>query len=242
MLLKILIKRMVFFSSLCCSFDWTDALADDNNAPILSDILRANVNHARDLANFLDERGRRSCDIASTMCKRAFQTFLFFLGRYEFTSTRPEHKSNTCCVMLAKDKNTSELVAMKFMKHDAQFNRELASRQRFTDSSSDAYVIEVYARFNGDEDEAFHHELELKGFAEYNYLLIFPAADRDLQRIMAKENIAGKEWEEIRRIFREVVSSVSYLHRNGVIHGDVKPLVSCRPFPSLPFPSLIFCI
>ena len=41
--------------------------------------------------------------------------------------------------------------------------------------------------------------------------------------MIATQHIAGSDWEEIRRLFKQVSQSVHYLHSKGVIHGDLKP-------------------
>lgn len=42
----------------------------------------------------------------------------------------------------------------------------------------------------------------------------------NLKEIRMKDRV---EWREIRNIFLQLLDLISYLHKNGVIHGDIKP-------------------
>lgn len=42
----------------------------------------------------------------------------------------------------------------------------------------------------------------------------------NLKEIRARN---GLEWREIRNIFLQLLDLIAYLHKNGVIHGDIKP-------------------
>lgn len=42
----------------------------------------------------------------------------------------------------------------------------------------------------------------------------------NLKEIRMKDTV---EWREIRNIFLQLLDLISYLHKNGVIHGDIKP-------------------
>jgi serine/threonine protein kinase len=69
------------------------------------------------------------------------------------------------------------------------------------------------------------NNLSQKGFNDYKFGIIMPALGRNLHDILNKESIAGMDWTQIKRLFTDIVSCVSYLHQqHGIIHGDIKPL------------------
>ena len=82
----------------------------------------------------------------------------------------------------------------------------------------------VHTSFNGDEEEEFRRELQRKGLNAYNYCIVMPAAQRNLHQILSQENVAGKDWEAIKRMAADILRCVDHLHRHFVIHGDLKPL------------------
>ena len=82
----------------------------------------------------------------------------------------------------------------------------------------------VYTSFNGDEEEEFRREVQRKGLDAYNYCIVMPAAQRNLHQILSQENVAGKDWEAIKRMAADILRCVDHLHRHFVIHGDLKPL------------------
>ncbi len=145
---------------------------------------------------------------------------MLFWGQYQFISRLPEHKSDTCIVLVAMDSNNNSKVALKLMKHRVNFEAEMSCRS----SLDSQYVIGVLTSFEGDKDPLFRSELINKGFSEYYFCIVMPAASRNLQQILNQENIVAKEWDQIRDIFKTLVTCTNYLHSKGVIHGDVKPL------------------
>jgi ankyrin repeat protein len=60
------------------------------------------------LANSKDFEGREAIVYAVPAIKAALQERLDFLGRYQFVSTTPEHKSATCIVLKAVDKKAED--------------------------------------------------------------------------------------------------------------------------------------
>jgi Protein kinase domain/TIR domain len=53
--------------------------------------------------------------------------------------------------------------------------------------------------------------------------VVMPAASRNLRQILQQENIAGKEWEQIRRLGADIVRCLEHLHSRNILHGDLKP-------------------
>ena len=188
---------------------------NDNNADLLSIMLEKYAANVAEIAYIVDDGDRTVLSMSSNKCKKIFQKYLFFMSRYDFVNVRAEHKSLTCAVYIATDDHTKVTVAVKLMRDKDSFLRELASR----DGLDGKYIISALKSYNGDDDASFRAELVRKGYSEYNYCIIMPAAERNLQRIIAQEQMAGKDWKEIQHICIEIVECLNHLHSKGVIHG-----------------------
>jgi serine/threonine protein kinase len=42
------------------------------------------------------------------------------------------------------------------------------------------------------------------------------------------DGYAGKDWEKIRTISRQLCYAVDHMHKQGIVHGDIKPLNAMR--------------
>jgi len=60
--------------------------------------------------------------------------------------------------------------------------------------------------------------------AEKLYLLVMPLADRNLFVALKQERWAGKNMEEVKHVFTQLVHCVDHMHEKGVLHGDLKTL------------------
>ena len=63
-----------------------------------------------------------------------------------------------------------------------------------------------------------------KNNAEKFYLLVMPLADRNLFVAFKQERWAGKNLEEVRHVFVQLVHCVEHMHEKGVLHADLKTL------------------
>ena len=63
-----------------------------------------------------------------------------------------------------------------------------------------------------------------KNNAEKFYLLVMPLADRNLFVALKQERWAGKNMEEVRHVFVQLVHCVEHMHEKGVLHADLKTL------------------
>ena len=82
----------------------------------------------------VDSAGRTALDIAtgspSTQLQSWARNFGTFLGRYRFQRGRVAHQSSSSTVIFATDIERDDRgVAMKFMAHEEQYEREVAMRQ-----------------------------------------------------------------------------------------------------------------
>ena len=75
---------------------------------------------------------------------QVIDSLLHFMGRYEFTSKIPEHKSSTCLLYLANDLESGNPVAVKLMNSAEGLRQELQSRAGTGLDST--YVINVLYR------------------------------------------------------------------------------------------------
>lgn len=204
-------------------FDWSDLFKSSDQLPVVKGILQS-VNTLEKIHGFVDDTDEQGRDILRT-CTGPYsyllRSYVYFMGRYEYTSKLPEHKSPTCTVMIAKDTaKKNALVAIKLMKLKENYLRELNNRR-----GMDArYVVQVAKKFDGDEDAEFRLELEQKSLALYNYCIIMPAANRNLQQILLQEDVAGKDMRAVRRMMQELTSCLLQVHECGIIHADLKPL------------------
>jgi hypothetical protein len=154
------------------------------------------------------------------------------MGLYDIPDgLQHEYKSATCTVYIADrvedDKRTR--VALKFMQHADEFEREEASRELLLSSGSGQermlqdYIIDTTDRYHC-TDAAFQDAVKKRGrLVDYDNpcLLVMPAADRNLRVIMDSERITKPE--VIKGMFHEIAKCVEFMHERGCIHGDLKP-------------------
>ena len=49
-----------------------------------------------------------------------------------------------------------------------------------------------------------------------------PAAERNLGTVIIHEHIAGRDWNKLMFISRQLIEAVEHVHMKGYIHGDLK--------------------
>ena len=207
-------------------FIWTEVLNTDNPPDKYLEAVRVCLEECADLveplSESLDRKGRRAMDIATPGCKKVIQNYLHFFGRYELRPGAAEHQSATCIVRIALDyQEERKPVALKFMHNRDQFLREIEIRS-YSDLSHE-FVINILRTHDGDEDTKFRAEVNRKkGFREYPYCLVMPAADRNLAAVLSHERIAGKDWEQIKILCKEIARALDYMHSKKLIHADIK--------------------
>ena len=59
--------------------------------------------------------------------------------------------------------------------------------------------------------------------AQKLFLLVMPLADRNLYTSLKQERWAGRDFDEVRHVFRQLVNCVLHMHGKGMLHGDLKP-------------------
>lgn len=91
------------------------------------------------------------------------------------------------------------------------------------DVGDSRFVLPILRTHNSEEDFEFKYEADIKGFGGYPYCLVMDAADRSLADVITHENVAGKDWRQIRLIMEQIVENLDQMHSRGFIHGDMKP-------------------
>eukprot|EP01030_Chromulinospumella_sphaerica_P034303 gene34303-biopygen7317 len=166
---------------------------------------------------------------------------LLMFGRYRLLEDRPEHQSATCFVFKAEDQRLKDesggkkKVALKLMLRMDQFLREVEMRSDF--KFDETHVISVLTQHPSEPSEISSRPeiisldptrvvngVPAKSLAESMFAISLPLADRNLFVALKQERFAGKDWNMVKFIFKELVEAVAHVHSKGVIHADLKPL------------------
>ena len=188
----------------------------------VSSILDRSVDRISLLMSVQDSFGRKAIDVATPKYKDTMLGRSFLFRRYEIQEGPAEHVSETCVVRFAKDHKDGLIsnVALKFICNRDHFEREVLVRLNC--QFDDKYVISTVRLHDGDgdQDKMFGDEAERKGF--YRYCLVMPAAERNLGTVIIHEHIAGRDWNKLMFISRQLIEAVEHVHMKGYIHGDLK--------------------
>jgi serine/threonine protein kinase/ankyrin repeat protein len=226
-------------------YGWTYLLSDTQDhyvktVDLLLDRYSSNMAFVQLLCDAPDELGRLACEVATPMSLKAIMARLHYFGRYQLEPGPALHLSSQSTVRFALDHDhlmagkasnqaTTEgvpkeklKVAIKFMKHRDQFERETQLRSSIKFSAD--FVVPLTSSHDGDADPRYRKETLSKGYGDYPYLIALAAADRDLQATILHENFAGRDMETVRTISGQMLRALSHVHSLGVIHGDIKPL------------------
>lgn len=203
-------------------YAWIFLVQKDRNAELVEKILYKHATICVELSKATDTEGRSAVNIASQSCQRIIRESTYFCKRYEVTTLEsPVHISRTCVVHLALDhRHSGEKVALKLMKNLDQYTREVTVRKEAKLSTE--FTINILRTHDIRVDDNYSEEIQRRGWGEYLYCIVMPCADRDLNRIITNEHIAGKEWGQVKSITIEIARALQHIHNNGVIHGDVK--------------------
>ena len=173
------------------------------------------------LMSVKDATGRRAIDVATPKYKIAILERSYLFRRYEIRDGPAEHVSATCVVRIGKDhQDGGRNVALKFICNRDHFKREIAVRHNC--QFDDKYVISTLRFHDGDDEKEkmFGEEAERKGY--YRYCLVMPAAERNLGIVLVHEHIAGRDWDMLKLISKQLIEALNHVHEKGYIHGDVK--------------------
>ena len=193
----------------------------DKHVQEVSSILDTYVDRISLLMSVKDPMGRKAIDVATPKYKQAMLEKSYLFGRYEIRDGPAEHVSETCKVYLARDhQDGGRNVALKFICDLDHFEREVIVRQNCL--FDDKYVISTLRPHDGNDgkDKIFGDEAVKKGY--YRRCLVMPAAERNLGTVLMHEHIAGRDWDQLRMISKQLIEALNHVHEKGYVHGDVK--------------------
>jgi len=123
-----------------------------------------------------------------------------------------------------KNSDNCPSLALKFMKNRNQYEREVGIRAKCKFDGS--YVLGCVRSYDGDaldsNNVAFRKDAILKGYVEYPYCVVMEAGSMSLKRLIDNQHIAGKDWDTIRTLTKQIAKAVKHIHDRGVVHGDLK--------------------
>ena len=187
----------------------------------VTSILDRYVDRISLLMSVKDENGRKAIDVATPNYKIAILERSYLFRRYEIRDGPAEHVSATCVVRIGKDhQDGGRNVALKFICNRDHFEREKAVRHNCL--FDDKYVISTLQLHDGNDEKEkmFGEEAERKGY--YRYCLVMQAAERNLGNVLVHEHIAGRDWDMLKLISKQLIEALNHVHEKGYIHGDVK--------------------
>ena len=221
---------------------WFYLIQIENDSIDISPAIKSIVEKFPQLGSVQDNRRRSAVDVAAPRNKLAIKSVFLWHGRYRITQNQPEHQSATCFVYKAIDEGSKSMellpVALKFMRFKAHYRREIGTRK--INFSSD-YVVDILRSYppeseidswpedsyekisdrNALEDSNF---ILTKLVAESMFLIVMPLADRNMFVSLKQERYAGKNMEEVRHIFTQLLNCMSHVHSKGILHADIKTL------------------
>ena len=201
------------------------------------------------LVDIRDIKQRSSIDIASQQNKLAIKSVFLWFGRYRVTESRPEHISQTCHVYKALDERNVDdsgnptRVCIKLMRFKSHFKRETNTRLL---GFGVEYVADIVNSFPSEDvldtlpEDSFEAIASIdptysvenlqsmsqfsKSIAEKMYCIVMPLADRNMFVSLKQERYAGKNFEEVKHVFIQLLHCVEHVHSKGVLHADIKTL------------------
>ena len=120
---------------------------------------------------------------------------------------RADHKSATCFVFVGRD--TRDLdpagkprpVAIKLMRIEAQFQREVEAHGQGFDSTYVMLILHKYEPEGGATPSAFDGvDMLKKEEVESFYVLVMPMADRNLFVAIKQERFAGVDMQQVTQL------------------------------------------
>ena len=201
-------------------YDWVDIFQDNKYNQIIRKVLFGYPDKARQLINQYDAYGKQIIDLASTDCKKIIYEIISFMNKYLLDYDEIEYKSDSSIVLKGSDINTNRRVAIKLMKDEISYQKEILVRNKLLNK----YIISTIESFEVNVKNQFKYSADNLGLCDYNYAIAMPLATRNLHSILIQERISGRDWDKIKHIFHEIVQCVGHMHSCGFVHGDIKPL------------------
>ena len=166
------------------------------------------------LAASRDSKQRIAMNVAAPQNRKQLEDASLYLKRYRIGTTAV-HDSETALILIADDVERQRRVAVKLMKFEDQWQREMTMREAQGAGHLNIHVLEI---FDNHVDEKAKRCVNPKPF-----VITMPAAEKDLSDLLSHNRIAGLDIQAVVDIMRQVGQHVQYLHKFGRIHGDLKP-------------------
>ncbi|RHY30168.1 hypothetical protein DYB32_007384 [Aphanomyces invadans] len=112
-------------------------------------------------------------------------------------------------------------VAMKFMRHKDEYDREVRARRGLDPTCVLALLPSLDATTFATHVGRLKLHDDALDMAVYPHVVVMPAADRSLEDIFQKERPSDKL---VRSMLFDVTTALRHLHDHGLVHGDVKKL------------------
>jgi hypothetical protein len=197
---------------------------------------------------------------ASSQLSQGIRKMVLFLECYNIRRGPPAHKSATCVVAFGEHYRIADSirvnfsmlgstaahpvvtpVAMKFMKSQGQFERELLMRKQFKLKSE--FVIQPHTfeettlSYDSLTDSKFKEETTSYNFnkvlqlltgdqvvpfgTRYPFLIVFPRAIMGLNELITHGHIAGQtdRVSTVKDIMEQIVKALLHFHEQGIIHA-----------------------
>ena len=202
---------------------WALLVQQDRYASIVDQILDDHSKYNTLLTSATDCNGRSVMNIASPKCRNALEQSTYFLKRFKiYNLSVPQHQSATCVLFIAADHTVQGKpvdVALKFMKHEKEWKREIDQRSK--GNFSNEFVVGVLDAYSYDNNDKLASNLHKYQLEEYPYCLVMPAGSRNLNDIINSERVTGNI-DKVRFIALQIGQCLEHMHSKAVIHGDIK--------------------
>jgi ankyrin repeat protein/serine/threonine protein kinase len=217
---------------------WFSFLQIDH--PKGTEVLSTAIQSFPQLINAKDSMGRIANEVATEKNRSLINSFFLWYGTYRPTQSKAEHCSSTTYVFKGMDESVLDTngnyqpVAIKLMRYKSHFLKEITSRK--ANQIDDEFVVQVLAHYPPTMEEAdnwpedighndFGQEFSItKSQAEKMFCVVMTLADRNMFVSLKQERFAGRNFEVVREIFRQLARCTQHLHSHGILHGDIKPL------------------
>jgi serine/threonine protein kinase len=161
---------------------------------------------------------------AKSRLSQAVREIILFLELYRIKrGAPPAHESKTCIVPLAEDYSDLNAIlpeALKFMRNQEQFERELSVRKGL----DKRFVIDVIRYYDSRTNPLF--AAAIKNFhngvySEYPYCIVLPRANRGLHEVISHDHIAGvpERILDVKVIVRQIAEALQHFRDMGIIHA-----------------------
>jgi ankyrin repeat protein/serine/threonine protein kinase len=217
---------------------WFSFLQMDH--PKGTEVLSKAIQSFPQLVNAKDSMGRIANAVATEKNRSLINSFFLWYGKYRPTQSKAEHCSSTTYVFKGVDESVMnkngnyQPVAIKLMRYKSHFLKEINSRK--ANQIDDEFVVQVVSHYPPTMEEAetwpedighndFGQESSVtKSQAEKMFCVVMTLADRNMFVSLKQERFAGRNFEVVREIFRQLSLCTQHLHSRGILHGDIKPL------------------